>query len=64
MGLMTAASCLKLLLTGIWKYAALVLVLALACALFHAELRTLWATAGQVLSALRGHFRKEERHGR
>ena len=63
-GLMTAASCLNLLLTGIWKYAALVLVLALACALFHAELRTLWATAGQVLSALRGHFRKEERHGR
>lgn len=63
-GLMTAASCLNLLLTGIWKYAALVLVLALACALFHAELRTLWTTAGQVLSALRGHFRKEERHGR
>ena len=59
-GLMTAASCLNLLLTGIWKYAAL--VLALACALFHAELRTLWTTAGQVLSALRGHFRKEERH--
>ena len=38
--------------------------LALACALFHTELRTLWTTAGQVLSALRGHFRKEERHGR
>ena len=36
-GLMTAASCLNLLLTGIWKYAALVLVLALACALFHAS---------------------------
>ena len=44
--------------------AIIVLVLALACALFHAELRTLWTTAGQVLSALRGHFRKEERHGR
>ena len=39
-------------------------LLALACALFHAELRTLWTTAGQVLSALRGHFRKEERHER
>ena len=63
-GLMTAASFLNLLLSGVWKYAALVLVLALACALFHAELRTLWTTAGQVLSALRGHFRKEERHGR
>ena len=47
----------------IWKRCA-GLVLALACALFHAELRTLWTTAGQVLSALRGHFRKEERHGR
>ena len=39
-------------------------LLALACALFHAELRTLWTTAGQVLSALRAHFRKEERHER
>ena len=47
----------------IWKRCA-GLVLALACALFRAELHTLLTTAGQVLSALRGHFRKEERHER
>ena len=46
------------------RFAALILVLALACALFRAELRTLATTAGQVLAALRGHIRKEERHGR
>ena len=62
--LMTAASFLNLLLSGVWKYAALILVLALACALFRAELRTLATTAGQVLAALRGHIRKEGRHGR
>ena len=38
--------------------------LALACALYRAELHTLLTTAGQVLAALRGHLRKEERHGR
>ena len=59
----TAVLCAAVIRRGAPE-AALVLVLALACALFHAELRTLWTTAGQVLSALRGHFRKEERHER
>ena len=62
--LMLAASFLNLLLSGVWKYAALVLVLALACALYRPELRTLLTTAGQVLDALRGRMRKEGGHGR
>lgn len=57
-GLMLAASVLNLLLTGVWKYLALLAVLALACAAFHKELRTLWSTAAQVLAALRSRGRK------
>ncbi len=50
-GLMLMASVANLLLSGIWKYAALLFTLALACVLFREEIRTLWTTAAQVLRA-------------
>lgn len=53
-GLMTFASFANLWLTGAAKYALLVLALAAACALYRRELRTLWVSALQILSAARG----------
>lgn len=50
-GLMLVASFANLYLMGVWKYAALLLTLALACALFRNEISTLWTTALQILRA-------------
>ena len=52
-GLMGVASFGNLYLTGVWKYALLIGVLALALYLFRRELGTLWNTAKQFLSALK-----------
>ena len=51
-GLMGVASFANLWLTGAVKYAALTAVLALACFLYRDELKTLFTTAAQLVSAL------------
>ena len=57
-GLMLAASLCNLLMAGAWKYAALIGILALACALYRRELATLWQTAMQLLTAGRGLMKR------
>lgn len=57
-GLMLAASLCNLLMAGAWKYAALIGILALACALYRRELATLWQTAMQLLTAGRGFMKR------
>ena len=50
--LMGGASFINLWLAGAVKYLSLVAVLALACFLYRAELKTLFTTAGQLINAL------------
>ncbi len=57
-GLMLLASLANLLLTGMAKYAALIAILALACALYWHEIKTLWQTALQLLTAGRGFLKR------
>ena len=57
-GLMLAASLCNLLMAGAWKYAALIGILALACALYRRGVATLWQTAMQLLTAGRGFMKR------
>lgn len=63
-GLMLLASFGNLLLTGVWKYALFAGVLLLACVLYRQELRTLWTTGLQLLSAGRSLLKRKAKEGR
>ena len=57
-GLMLAASLCNLFMAGVWKYAALIGILALACALYLHELKTLWQTALQLIQSGKSYLKR------